>query len=236
MTRHKRNILIVAILILALAIGGWLVYRAKFKDYVDTARMLESVYNAEKSDISYTVTLNGNELDVKFRTVKFPYGDGGSAMKIDVDGEMINRTFYKVNGRSYQDENSLERMIPKNFMSLLQWGADMYSSDLEIVRTRDGDRTVYTVKVPDDMAQSFMDRYLEGLDRLDLTYSGCTLYLTAVDGEMTELTLQGNAQFKRLLGGVGSAQIMVRAHINGVGDAVNAPTLPSDVQEQMKHS
>ena len=236
MTRRKRNILIVAILILALAIGGWLIYRAKFKDYVDTARMLEAVYTAEKSDISYTVSLNGNELDVKFRTVKFPYGDGGSAMKIDVEGEMISRTFYKINGRSYEDENSLERMIPKNFMSLLQWGADIYKSDLEIVRTRDGDRTVYTVKVPDDMVQSFMDRYLEGLDRLDLTYTGCTLYLTAVDGEMTELTLQGNARFKRLLGGEGSAMIMVRAQINAVGDAVSIPTIPQDVQEQLNHS
>lgn len=236
MTRRKRNILIVAILILALAIGGWLIYRAKFKDYVDTARMLEAVYTAEKSDISYTVSLNGNELDVKFRTVKFPYGDGGSAMKIDVEGEMISRTFYKINGRSYEDENSLERMIPKNFMSLLQWGADIYKSDLEIVCTRDGDRTVYTVKVPDDMVQSFMDRYLEGLDRLDLTYTGCTLYLTAVDGEMTELTLQGNARFKRLLGGEGSAMIMVRAQINAVGDAVSIPTIPQDVQEQLNHS
>lgn len=236
MTRRKRNILIVAILILALAIGGWLIYRAKFKDYVDAARMLEAVYTAEKSDISYTVSLNGNELDVKFRTVKFPYGDGGSAMKIDVEGEMISRTFYKINGRSYEDENSLERMIPKNFMSLLQWGADIYKSDLEIVRTRDGDRTVYTVKVPDDMVQSFMDRYLEGLDRLDLTYTGCTLYLTAVDGEMTELTLQGNARFKRLLGGEGSAMIMVRAQINAVGDAVSIPTIPQDVQEQLNHS
>ena len=236
MSRRTRTTVIVVVVILALAIGGYLYYRANFKDYVDTARALDKVYNAEQSDISYTVSLNGRELDVQFRTVKFPVGENGSAMKIDVEGNLLSHTFYKVNGRSYQDENSLERMIPKNFMSLLQWGSDIFSSDLEIVRTRDGDRTVYTVKVPDDLVQSFMDRYLEGLDRLDLTYSGCTLYLTAVDGEMTELTLQGNARFKLLIGGEGSAVIMVRAYINGVGDAVNAPTLPQDVQEQLKHS
>ena len=232
MSRRSRTILIVAVVILALAIAGYLVYRATFKNYVDTARTLSSVYNAEKSDISYTVTLNGKELDVQFRTVKFPVGDGGSAMKIDVEGDFLSHTFYKVNGRSYADESSLERLIPKNFMSLLQWGADIYSSELEIDRVRDADRTVYTVKVPDEMVQSFMDRYLEGLDRLNLTYNDCTMYLTTVDGEMTELTLQGNTHYK-VLAMEASAMITVRAHVNAVGDAVKTPTLPQDVQDAM---
>lgn len=232
MTRRSRTILVIAILILALAIGGYLYYRAHFKIYVDTGKMLNAVYNAEKSDISYTVTLNGKELDVQFRTVKFPVGERGSAMKIDVEGDFLSHTFYKVNGRSYADESALERAIPKNFMSLLQWGADIYNSDLEIERTRDGNRTVYTVKVPDDMVQSFMDRYLEGLDRLNLSYSDCTLYLTAVDGEMTELSLHGNAQYQ-VLALQANALITVRAHINAVGDAVKAPTLPQNVLDAM---
>ena len=232
MTRRKRTVLILGILILALALGGYLYYRANFKDYVDTARMLDSVYNAEKSDLSYTVSLNGKELDVKFRTIKFPIGENGSAMKIDVDGDFVSHTFYKINGRSYNDENALERLIPKNFMSLLQWGEDIYSSDLKIERMRDGSRTVYTVQVPDAMVQSFMDRYLEGLDRLNLTYSDCTLYLTAVNGEMTELTLQGNAAYK-LIAREASARITVRVFVNGVGDAVKTPTLPQEVQDQL---
>ena len=235
MTRRNRKILVIVILILALAIGAYLYYRAHFKAYVDTARMLDSVYNAEQSDISYTVSLNGRELDVKFRTVKFPAGERGTAMQIDVEGDFLSHTFYKVNGRSYEDESALERAIPKNFMSLLQWGADIYSSDLEIERTRDGSRTVFTVKVPDDMVQSFMDRYLEGLDRLNLTYSDCTMYLTAVDGEMTELTLQGNTHYK-VLAVEASAMITVRAHVNAVGDAVKIPALPQDVQDAMHGS
>ena len=230
MTRRSKTILILAILILALGIGGFLFYRAHFKDLVDTGKMLSAVYSAEKSDISYTVTLNGRELDIQFRTVKFPVGDNGSAMKIDVEGDYLSHTFFKVNGRSYQDESALERAIPKNFMSLLQWGAEVYNSDLEVTRVRDGDRTVYTVNVPDSMVQSFMDRYLEGLDRLDLTYSDCTMYLTAVDGEMTELALQGNARYKVLVREA-SAVVMVRAHVNGVGDSVKTPALPQNVQD-----
>ena len=232
MTRRKRTILLAALLVCALAIGGYLFYRSHFKDLVDAGRMLNEVYSAEKSDISYTVTLNGRELDIKFRTVKFPVADGGSAMKIDVEGDYLSHTFYKVNGRSYSDESALERVIPKNFMSLLQWGADIYNSDLEVTRTRDGDRTVYTVNVPDDMVQSFMDRYLEGLDRLDLTYSDCTMYLTAVDGKVTELSLQGNARYKVLIREA-SAVIMVRAQVNGINDSVTAPTLPQDVVDAM---
>ncbi|MBQ9045612.1 MAG: hypothetical protein IJ112_06680 [Oscillospiraceae bacterium] len=233
MSRRTRRLWILAILIVALAIGGYLFYRANFKNYVDTARMLSAAYNADKSDISYTVSLNGRELDVRFRTVKFPVGESGSAMKIDVESDLLSHSFYKVNGRSYDDDAALERLIPKNFMSLLQWGADIYSSDLEIERTSDGGRKVYTVKVPDDMAQSFMDRYLEGLDKLNLTYSDCTMYLTAVNGEMTELTLQGNTHYK-VLAMEASALITVRAHINAVGEAVKVPTLPQDVQDQIQ--
>ena len=232
MTRRTRTILIIVILILALIIGGYFYYRAHFQVYVDTARMLDSVYNAEKSDISYTVALNGKELNVKFRTVKFPVGDGGSAMQIDVEGDYLSHTFYKVNGRSYDDENALERVIPKNFMSLLQWGADVYSSDLSIDRIRDGARTVYTVQVPDSMVQSFMDRYLEGLDKLNLTYSDCTMYLTTVDGQVSELTLQGNTKYKVLVREA-STMITVRAQVNAVGDAVKVPSLPQDVQSAM---
>lgn len=232
MTRRVRTILIVTILILALAIGGYVYYRANFKIYVDTARMLDSVYNAEKSDISYTVTLNGRELDVQFRTVKFPVEGRGTAMKIDVEGDFLSHTFYKLNGRSFDDPGTLERLIPKNFMSLLQWGADVYSKKPEIERVRDGARTVYIVKVPDDLVQSFMDRYLEGLDKLNLTYSDCTLYLTAVDGEMTELSLQGNTHYE-VLAMEASAMITVRAHVNGVGDSVKVPTLPQDVLDAL---
>ena len=117
-------------------------------------------------------------------------------------------------------------------MSLLQWGADVYSKKPEIERVRDGARTVYIVKVPDDLVQSFMDRYLEGLDKLNLTYSDCTLYLTAVDGEMTELSLQGNTHYK-VLAMEASAMITVRAHVNGVGDSVKVPTLPQDVLDAL---
>lgn len=235
MTRRTRTILVAAILIVALAIGGYLYYRSHFQVYVETARMLDSVYNAEKSDISYSVALNGKELNVKFRTVKFPVGDGGSGMKIDVEGDFLSHTFYKVNGRSYDDENALERVIPKNFMSLLQWGADIYGSDLTIDRIRDGGRSVYTVQVPDDMVQSFMDRYLEGLDKLNLKYSDCTMYLTAVDGKVTELTLQGNTKYKVLIREA-STMITVRAQVNAVGDAVKTPSLPQDVQSAMHGS
>ena len=59
MSRRTRTTVIVVVVILALAIGGYLYYRANFKDYVDTARALDKVYNAEQSDISYTVSLNG---------------------------------------------------------------------------------------------------------------------------------------------------------------------------------
>lgn len=234
MSRRTRTTVIVVVVILALAIGGYLYYRANFKDYVDTARALDKVYNAEQSDISYTVSLNGRELDVQFRTVKFPVGENGSAMKIDVEGNLLSHTFYKVNGRSY-DTNALEQLIPKNFMSLLQWGSDIYSSRLEIDRVRDASRTVYTVQVPDELVQTFMDRYLEGLDRLNLTYNDCTMYLTTVDGEMTELTLQGNTHYK-VLAMEATAMITVRAHVNAVGDAVKTPTLPQEVQDAMHGS
>ena len=153
-------------------------------------------------------------------------------MKIDVEGDYLSHTFYKVNGRSYDDENALERVIPKNFMSLLQWGADVYSSDLSIDRIRDGARTVYTVQVPDSMVQSFMDRYLEGLDKLNLMYSDCTMYLTTVDGQVSELTLQGNTKYKVLVREA-STMITVRAQVNAVGDAVKVPSLPQDVQSAM---
>ena len=82
------------------------------------------------------------------------------------------------------------------------------------------------------MVQSFMDRYLEGLDKLNLTYSDCTMYLTTVDGQVSELTLQGNTKYKVLVREA-STMITVRAQVNAVGDAVKVPSLPQDVQSAM---
>jgi hypothetical protein len=55
------------------------------------------------------------------------------------------------------------------------------------------------------------------------------MYLTAVDGQVTELTLQGNTKYKVLIREA-STMITVRAQVNAVGDAVKVPSLPQDVQ------
>ena len=138
--------------------------------------------------------------------------------------------FYKVNGRSVTQEENAEAQngIPRNFMELIQWGKQIYQSDLEIHKIKDRGLKTYTVQVPDEMVQSFMDAYLGKLEVFELKYSGCKLTLTGNGRSMTDLALQGKADYRVLFVNT-STNILVRARVNALGDKVQVPNVPDYV-------
>lgn len=229
---RKRRILAIALAVLCLAaVAGYVVYSRTVKDYVDCARMLSKVYNAERSDLTFYVTIDtaGQAIDTQFRAVRFPF-QNGTASQITINGTRGDYTFYKVNGRSVADGEDTQEQdgIPRNFMELIQWGKQIYSSDLEIRKTKDRGSTTYTVNVPDEMVQSFMDAYLGKLEVFDLKYTGCRLTLTGSGHTMTDLSLQGTADY-RVLFVNSSTNILVRARVNALGDKVTVPDVPEYV-------
>ena len=113
-------------------------------------------------------------------------------------------------------------------MELLEWGRGIYKSDLEINKIRDRSHTTYRVDVPDEMVQSFLDAYLGALDTFNLKYSNCVLTLTGTKGNMTEVVLQGTADY-RILFVSASATVVIRARVNALGSDVNIPTVPDSV-------
>lgn len=229
--RRKRAGLI-ALVVCLLAAGGYLAYRFTVKDYVDCCRALMRVYNAEASDLSFTVGVNtsGVDLDANFRAVKFPFQDG-SAVQVTVYGKSGDAVFYKINGQSVAADGETdvgESGIPQNFMGLLQWGAEVYKSGLELRTTRDGRRVTYRADVPDELVQSFLDSYLGSLEQLELRYSDCELTAVTAGGVLTELSLQGTATYKVLFVNASSA-VNIRARVNAVGDDVTIPDVPDTV-------
>lgn len=229
---RKRRILAVLLALLCLGgIAGYVVYSKTVKDYVDCARMLSRVYLAERSDLSFYVTIDtaGQAINTQFRAVRFPY-QNSTATQITISGTGGDYVFYKVNGRSVTQEENAEAQngIPRNFMELIQWGKQIYQSDLEIHKIKDRGLKTYTVQVPDEMVQSFMDAYLGKLEVFELKYSGCKLTLTGNGRSMTDLALQGKADYRVLFVNT-STNILVRARVNALGDKVQVPNVPDYV-------
>ncbi len=231
--RRKTRAIVAAVLILCLLLAaGWVVYTRTIKDYVDCARMLSRVYNAEASDLSFDLNIDtsGNEVNSRFKAIRFPFQDT-TATQITVSLKSGDYTFYKIHGKNVEESGvnaENQNAIPRNFMELLEWGKGIYQSDLEISTIRDRSRVTYRVTVPDDMVQSFLDAYLGALEPLDLKYSNCVLTLTGSKGNMTELVLQGTADY-RILFVNASASIVVRARVNALGKDVTIPTVPDSV-------
>lgn len=232
MHRKGKTLIIILVVLCLLAGGGYLAYRLTVKDYVDCCRMLMRVYNAEASDLNFAVSMNtsGVNIDTQFNAVKFPFQDD-SAVKITVRGKSTDYTFYKIHGRSVSEDHAADAdqpAIPNNFMRLLQWGAEVYESGLEIRTTKDRNRTTYQVDVPDDLVQTFMDAYLGGIDQMDFRYSDCKLTVTGSNGVLTEVALQGTATYKVLFVNASSA-VSIRARVNAVDDDVVIPDVPDSV-------
>ena len=231
MHRRRKTLVAVILILCLLAGGGYLIYRKTVKDYVDCARMLAKVYNADRSDLSFVVTLDtsGQSIDSHFRAIRFPFQDG-TATQVTVKGIKNDYVFYKINGQNLQETQTEESQegIPRNFMELIQWARDIYRSDLEIRKLRDRTNTIYTVEVPDEMVQSFMTTYLGKLQIIDLKYTGCKLILTGNGRTMTELALQGTAEY-RVLFVNSSTDIIVRARVNAIGNNVQIPEIPDHV-------
>lgn len=228
----KRKVLVIILVVVCLLIAGYLAYRLTVKDYVDCCRMLMRVYNAEASDLNFSVSINtsGVDINTQFNAVKFPFQDD-SAVKVTVRGKSTDYTFYKINGRQVVDESVADAgqpAIPKNFMSLLQWGAEVYQSGLEIRTTKDRNRMTYQVDVPDALVQSFMDSYLGSIDQMDLHYSDCKLTVVGSNGVLTEIALQGKATYKVLFVNA-SSTVSVRARVNALNDNVVIPDVPDAV-------
>ena len=231
MGRKQRIVLICLIALCLLAAAGYVIYTLTVKDYVSCAKMLSSTYNAECSDLTFYVTVDtaGQAIDAKFRAVRFPY-QNSTATQVTIEGKNGDYTFYKVNGRNFaQEENSdAQNGIPRNFMELLEWGKKIYESDLSIQKIKDRGETTYTVTVPDDMVQSFMEAYLGKLESFDLRYHNCKLSLTGTHGKMADLVLSGTAEYRVLFVNA-STDILVRAHVNALGSQVQVPDIPDSV-------
>ena len=231
MYRKSRIVIICLLIAASLAAAGYVIYRKTVKDYIDCARMLSKVYHEDRSDLSFKVTIDtaGQTVDSQFRAVRFPYQDS-TATQITISGKNRDYVFYKVRGKnvSEQEDADAQNGIPKNFMELIEWGREIYSSDLEIRKTRDRDLATYTVRVPDEMVQTFMDAYLGKLQSLELHYTDCVLVLSGHGRTMNELTLQGTAEY-RILFVNASTNIMVRARVNALGDKVAVPDIPDYV-------
>ena len=232
MNRKGKALVIILVVACLLAGGGYLGYRLTMKDYVDCCRMLMRVYNAEASDLNFAVSVNtsGVDIDTQFNAVKFPFQDD-SAVKVTVRGKSTDYTFYKIHGRSVSENSEADAgqtAIPKNFMSLLQWGAEVYQSGLEIRTTKDRSRVTYQVDVPDDLVQSFMDSYIGNIEQMDFRYSNCKLTVIGSNGVLTEIALQGTATYKVLFVNASSA-VSVRARVNAINDDVVIPDVPDAV-------
>ena len=232
MNRKGKALVIILVVACLLAGGGYLGYRLTMKDYVDCCRMLMRVYNAEASDLHFAVSVNtsGVDIDTQFNAVKFPFQDD-SAVKVTVRGKSTDYTFYKIHGRSVSENSEADAgqtAIPKNFMSLLQWGAEVYQSGLEIRTTKDRSRVTYQVDVPDDLVQSFMDSYIGNIEQMDFRYSNCKLTVIGSNGVLTEIALQGTATYKVLFVNASSA-VSVRARVNAINDDVVIPDVPDAV-------
>lgn len=232
MNRKGKALVIILVVACLLAGGGYLAYRLTMKDYVDCCRMLMRVYNAEASDLNFAVSVNtsGVDIDTQFNAVKFPFQDD-SAVKVTVRGKSTDYTFYKIHGRSVSENSEADAgqtAIPKNFMSLLQWGAEVYQSGLEIRTTKDRSRVTYQVDVPDDLVQSFMDSYIGNIEQMDFRYSNCKLTVIGSNGVLTEIALQGTATYKVLFVNASSA-VSVRARVNAINDDVVIPDVPDAV-------
>ena len=135
-----------------------------------------------------------------------------------------------MNGRNLaSDENAdMQNGIPRNFMELLEWGKKIYESDLSIQKIKDRGVSTYSVTVPDDMVQSFMEAYLGKLESFDLRYHNCKLSLTGARGTMTDLVLTGTAEYRVLFVNT-ATDILVRAHVNALGNQVQIPDVPDSV-------
>ena len=231
MYRKQRIVLIALIVLCFLSAVGYVVYSRTVMDYVSCARMLSKAYRADCSDLTFNVTIDtaGQAIDAQFRAVRFPY-QISTATQITILGKNVDYTFYKVNGRNLTEEedNNEQDGIPRNFMELIEWGKNIYQSDLEIRKTRDRGVNTYTVTVPDEMVQSFMEAYLGRLDSFDLRYHNCTLTLTGDHGAMTDLVLSGTAEYRVLFVNT-STDILVRAHVNAMGSQVQIPDVPDSV-------
>lgn len=232
MNRKGKTLVIILVVACLLAGGGYLGYRLTMKDYVDCCRMLMRVYNAEASDLNFAVSVNtsGVDIDTQFNAVKFPFQDD-SAVKVTIRGKSADYTFYKIHGRSVSENSETDAgqtAIPKNFMSLLQWGAEVYQSGLEIRTTKDRNRVTYQVDVPDDLVQSFMDSYIGNIEQMDFRYSNCKLTVIGSNGVLTEIALQGTATYKVLFVNASSA-VSVRARVNAINDDVVIPDVPDAV-------
>ena len=231
MSRKQRAVLFSLIALCVLAVAGYVVYSRTVKDYVGCARMLSKTYRADRSDLTFYVTIDtaGQAIDAQFRAVRFPF-QKSTATQVTIMGKTGDYTFYKVNGRNLtaEENNDAQNAIPRNFMELLEWGKNIYESDLTIRKTVDRGVSTYTVTVPDDMVQSFMEAYLGKLEALDLRYHNCTLSLTGSRGTMSDLVLNGTAEYRVLFVNT-STDIMIRAHVNALGDQVQVPDVPDSV-------
>lgn len=231
MGRRQRAVIFSFIALCVLAVVGYVVYSRTVKDYVSCARMLSKTYLSDRSDLTFYVTVDtaGQAIDAHFRAVRFPY-QKSTATQVTIIGKNGDYTFYKVNGRNLaSEENSdVQNAIPRNFMELLEWGKSIYESDLSIRKTTDRGAVTYTVTVPDEMTQSFMEAYLGKLEAFDLRYHNCTLSLTGTHGTMTDLVLSGTAEYRVLFVNT-STDILIRAHVNALGNQVQIPDVPDSV-------
>ncbi len=231
MFRKRKIIAFVLIALCLIAAVGYVIYSRTVMDYVSCARMLSKTYNSDCSDLTFYVTIDtaGQEIDAQFRAIRFPY-QSSTATQVTVIGKNGDYTFYKVNGRSLSSEESDEAQngIPRNFMELIEWGKRIYESDLTIQKTRDRGASTYTVTVPDEMVQSFMEAYLGKLESFDLRYHNCKLSLTGTHGNMSDLILTGTAEYRVLFVNT-STDILVRAHVNALGNQVQIPDVPDYV-------
>lgn len=231
MYRKQRIVIAVLIVVCLLSVAGYVVYSRTVKDYISCARMLSKTYNNECSDLSFYVTIDtaGQAIDAQFRAVRFPY-QKSTATQVTILGKNGDYTFYKVNGRnvSSAENQDLQNGIPRNFMELLEWGKKIYESDLTVQKTSDRGVNTYTVFVPDEMVQSFMEAYLGKLESFDLRYHNCRLSLTGSRGAMSDLVLSGTAEYRVLFVNT-STDILVRAHVNALGEQVQIPEVPDSV-------
>lgn len=232
MHKKGRTLFIIFMIVCLLACGGYFAYQLTVKDYVDCCRMLMRVYNAEASDLNFSVSINtaGVDIDTQFNAVKFPFQDD-SAVKITARGKSTDYVFYKINGRQVAAEGSEteeQPAIPNNFMSLLQWGASVYESGFEIQTTKDRNRVTYQVAVPDDLVQSFMDSYIGNIEQMNFRYSDCKLTVIGSNGVLTEIALQGTAAYRVLFVNASSA-VSVRARVNALNGDVVIPDVPASV-------
>ena len=101
MSRKQRAVLFSLIALCVLAVAGYVAYSRTVKDYVGCARMLSKTYRADRSDLTFYVTIDtaGQAIDAQFRAVRFPF-QKSTATQVTIMGKTGDYTFYKVNGRN----------------------------------------------------------------------------------------------------------------------------------------